>query len=294
MVEGTGSSAAGHPELSPMIPRELTPRPSPETTQSQFDSQTRARSSSRNGMTSYFDAKNLQPIQTGRLAPNGSGPAILSPNVYSPALSSARGSPIVSPYLQNPTPPMSGANTPQTSTFSTPPVPVVQPRQGVLRKKTVSKAEISEPRLVSSTSNIDTVELPEGASLRNGMESPPPLPPINPRRRGTRKWGLGRAEASEDATNFGRSKTLDLNFGRSKTPDPWMSRAPESDFPFELARTTRNHTDGRLNMVPKQSFENHSTPALEQYGVGPASTSPERARRSPASARPVPVEGGMF
>lgn len=39
---------------------------------------------------------------------------------------------------------------------------------------------------MSTTHKDPTVDLPPGASLQNGMESAPPVPPINPRRRQTR------------------------------------------------------------------------------------------------------------
>ncbi|KAK5128271.1 hypothetical protein LTR85_002938 [Meristemomyces frigidus] len=291
MVEGMGSSAAGHPDLSPMIPRELTPKASPDIVQSHFDSEPRARSNSRPPVISnYFDAKNLYPIQTasqGRLAAAGPSPITLSPNVYTPG-GSARPSPAVSPITQNPTPPVSGANTPLGSTFTPPPnMPIIQPRSGLLRKKTISKLSISEPTLISSTSNVDTVDLPEGASLRNGMDSPPPVPPINPKRRATRKvFGLGRGGISEDAQNYG-------NYGRSKTPDPWMSRAtPEPD--FSASRSVRQASDGRPGIHPQQGFENHSTPALLQYGIAQPAGSPERVERSPVPQHHAAMDGGMF
>ena len=290
MVEGVGSRAAGQPELSPMISRELTPKPSPEIVQqNQFDGQPRARSNSRPPVVSnYFDAKNSQPIHTtpvGRLAPGGPSPASLSPNIYNPAGGAVRSPPAISPMMQNPTPPVSGANTPQGPAFTPDKMPIIQPRQGLLRKRTVSKHTISEPTLISSTSNVDTVDLPEGASLKNGMDEPPPVPPINPKRRGARKmFGLGRSEMSDDALNYG-------NFGRSKTPDPWMTRAtPEPDFAAGL--DARQVSNGRG--VPQQGYGNHSTPALQQYGYQPGAASPERVERSPLPQHHGSMEGGMF
>lgn len=56
------------------------------------------------------------------------------------------------------------------------------------RKGSINKSEISTPTLISGTSSMNTIELPHGASLNNGMAigmaDVPPLPPINPRRRG--------------------------------------------------------------------------------------------------------------
>ncbi|RMX95419.1 hypothetical protein D0868_11743 [Hortaea werneckii] len=268
----------------PVFP-ETTPKTSSDAAQSSFEEgrRTRARSNSRPPATSsYFDSKHLQNPNNpaSRLATGNATP------MYSPAGSSARPSPSVSPIAQNPTPPHSGTNTPQGASFKEHPVPIVQPRSGALRKKTISKFDISEPTLISSTSNVDTIELPEGASLKNGMDGPPPVPPINPKRRGTRKlFGLGRSEMSEDATSYS-------NYGRSKTPDPWMSRpTPEPDFSAPRVRKASNAG------FAASEFESNSTPALQQYGFpahlhgGP--TSPERVERAPMPQN-APMEGGMF
>ncbi|KAK4553560.1 hypothetical protein LTR86_009356 [Recurvomyces mirabilis] len=301
MIEGTGSSAAGVPELSPMITRELTPRPSPDMTSSPFDSQGRSRSNSRPSpaMTNYFDAKMGPPSSvppTPRLA-TGASPATYTPTGLSPAPTTytptgynpnhTRPSPGAFPIAQNPTPPISGHNTPQAANFPT----TIQPRQGMLRKRNVSKFDISEPTLISATSNVDTVDLPEGASLKNGMDSAPPLPPINPKRRGARKiFGMGRSDMSDDAQNYG-------NYGRSKTPDPWMSRSTtEPD--FEAARSPRGFHHAkqqRPGLMPQHGFENHSSPAIPQYGgFTPDPTSPERRVRSPVPQQHATMDGGMF
>ena len=311
MIEGTGSSASIIPELSPMVPRELTPRPSPDVIQQQFEAP-RVRSNSRNGMTNYFDPKSLQPIQTGakgHLAPGVPSPATLSPNVYSPAASiSGRPSPTL-PFAQNMTPPLSGTNTPLSATFTPPPqIPPSGLPKGVLRKKTISKGDISEPTLISSTSTVDTIELPEGASLKNGMDDAPPVPPINPRRRaGKSLFGLGHRKESEDHFSIygSRSKTPDILSSRSKPPDalsrPSYSEAgygsrsktpdalsrpyTEMDFPLDAPlRAPRSQTHSTRI---KQSFDQ-----ARSYTMPITNGSPERVSRSPAP--PVPVEGGMF
>lgn len=292
MIEGTGSSAAALPELSPMVPRELTPRASPDITQHQFE-RPRDRSNSRTGgMTNYFDPKSLHPIQTGpkdRLSPGAPSPgANLSPNVYSPAASvSGRPSPSPTmPFAQNMTPPLSGANTPLSATFTPPPqIPPSSGRpNGVLRKKTISKGDISEPTLVSSTSNIDTVDLPEGASLKNGMDEPPPLPPINPRRRaGKGLFGLGRKESEDSVTSYN---------SRSKTPDMLGTRAfTDPELPLEAPLAPRSASQSRSTSSPrvKQSFDQHRAQTMP-----PQTGSPERVERSSPAPPVSAVEGGMF
>ena len=186
------------------------------------------------------------------------------------------------------TPPLSGTNTPVSSTFTPPLIPqssghATRP----LRKKTISKVDISEPTLITSTSSVDLVDLPEGASLKNGMDDPPPVPPINPRRRATKAmFSFGRKDSENSIPDY--------NSGRSKTPDPWVSRpSVEPELPFEVARGQRSGSETRsprVPIMPKQSLD--YSPAMRQYGFAPNSGSPERGARSPVP--PLPVEGGMF
>ncbi|KAL8729942.1 MAG: hypothetical protein Q9166_004387 [cf. Caloplaca sp. 2 TL-2023] len=71
------------------------------------------------------------------------------------------------------------------------------------RKESINKQDISEPIFKSCTSSVDVVNLPPGASLRNGMEprfdaARPPIPPLNPRRKRTQTLlqALGRLDNS--------------------------------------------------------------------------------------------------
>ena len=72
------------------------------------------------------------------------------------------------------------------------------------RKRSINKHDISEPMFLSGTSSVDTINLPPGSSLRNGMDSPPTgNPPSIPMRDSRRKrtqtllQSLGRVERSE-------------------------------------------------------------------------------------------------
>lgn len=235
-------------------------------------------------MTNYFDAKNLHPIMTGsreRLGPGVPSPAP-SHGAYSPMLSASPLSPAGS-FAHNMTPPLSGASTPlQTSFTPPPPIPFSSTaRQGVLRKKTISKGDISEPTLISSTSNIDLVNLPEGASLKNGMDDAPPLPPMNPARRATKRiLSLGRKESSDSTASHGT---------RSKTPEAYSRKTPEPDFSFDLAQMGRVRSDTLSPQKPssKRSDEEHFV------NISPPSAgSPKTAPRSPAP--PVTMDGAMF
>jgi len=287
MAQGTGTSAFGVPELSPMITREMTPRPSPNiSNKSSFETKNRSRSGSRTGaMTNYFEAKSLQASQGPQFGrPVGPSPAAMASNSFLANGGSSRGS----PYMQVPTPPISGPNTPVATSPTPPPMPAGPPLRSVpLRKKTINKHEISEPvALLSSTSQVGTVDLPVGASLKNGMDSsPPPLPPVNPRRRATRKlFGMGRSDSEE-------ASTQEHDIGRSKTPDPWGT-APQ----VNRLRNTSN---------PPRPFD--STPALQQYGMeqsGPPTRQFSNARSphmgehsgvvSPEPMDRPPIEGGFI
>jgi len=288
MAQGTGSIAYGGSELAPILTKELTPRPSPNmSNKSSFETKTRSRSGSRIGaMANYFEAKTLQADQNAN-----AGRPPLGPSPAAMAAAANGGISRGSPYMQAPTPPVSGPNTPSANSPTPPPMQSGSgsTRQVPLRKKTVNKHDISEPvALLSSTSNVDTIDLPPGSSLKNGMEGPPPpLPPINPRRRATRKlFGMGRSE-SEEATS------PDSTMSRSRTPEPWGT----------AATTTRS----RNTSNPPRPFE--SSPALQQYGFeqgglptrqfSNAKSPPVRPHNtdgvgSPEGLDRVPMEGGFI
>ncbi|KAF8867410.1 hypothetical protein BDZ45DRAFT_571056, partial [Acephala macrosclerotiorum] len=193
MAEGYSSSAQGaYADLEPppnrLLPRspgtpmgfQQSPIPSPMIPSPMMGPDPRARSNSRPG---YFDhlQKPLAVQTGGDIMEIGKAP---------------RPSP-TAPFVVNPTPALVQAS-PAGSGTSTPTGGVPQ---GIgARKRSINKYEISEPRFISSTSRIDTVNLPPGSSLKNGSEiHAPPIPPVNPRRRQTRAmFGLGRKDDYEE------------------------------------------------------------------------------------------------
>ncbi|KAF2144917.1 uncharacterized protein K452DRAFT_284301 [Aplosporella prunicola CBS 121167] len=163
----------------------------------------------------YFDQKSLHPIKTGlpsipspRLSPGQVAPQGLSPRPSisggpSPARSPAPTSvPPRPPHSANPFSSQSTISTtpssPTSSTNSAPPAGRPMPR-----KKSIQKSIISEPMFVSTTNVADTMELPPGASLKNGA---PPLPPINPMRR---RFGFGRSDSRETSSIYDRRGSTD-------------------------------------------------------------------------------------
>ncbi|KAL2358662.1 hypothetical protein BJ546DRAFT_1057082 [Cryomyces antarcticus] len=243
MIEGTGSSGAVHSDPSPMIPQQFAnvPRGSPDIPQSQippmenytYGQASRLRNNSKSPGPSYFDSKSLHPLQTsygpvtGRMASGSTSPNGLLPAAHSPASgitprSSPGVSPIthgmgppprptpgMSPYATNTTPPLSTETTPATSSYVGHALEQAQTHLNTtsLRKKSIQKSDISEPTLISTTSNVDTFDLPPGTSLRNGQADAPVAPAVtaaNPRRRRTHKLfnsAFGRSDPEEDASS---------------------------------------------------------------------------------------------
>lgn len=211
MGEGIGSKSNYYPpNSSPSMPgfsvNATQPVPAEGSSPDQ-SSKSRSRSNSR---------KHLKPIQIGngstnnpaaRLSPGGRpqhSPGLPvsprpSPGGPSPSFR-AQASPLPAASAAN-TPPASNPGTPDRAAFNPDARPPPMVKVGTLRKKSIVKADIGEPVLVSTTSVIDLVSLPPGASLKNGMEDtvPPPVPPINPRRR----FGFGRSENRDPAIHAG-------------------------------------------------------------------------------------------
>ncbi|KAG8632144.1 hypothetical protein KVT40_001284 [Elsinoe batatas] len=212
-----------------------------------------------------------------------SAPASATSATFKPgpgAVSSPRPSPMPSPYYANPTPPASGNSTPVAYGPATPTMPNIPniKQNGLLRKRTVSKNEISDPILISSTSNVETVDLPAGASLRNGME-PPPIPPVNPRRRATKKlFGLGSKPESEVSSRYpnpGSPPPIPTSAPRRvKSPEPYLDHSMEQTY---RSASAQGHRPAPRAMRSTESFDRPSYPIQG----GPPQ-------------RPIMTEGGMF
>lgn len=251
MIEGTGSSAAAQSVHSGMSP--------------DFE----AEADRNGGKKNFFDAKSALAYQqmyqqnSLRTGNSGSTTPVLSPTGFGPSRS---------------TPPLSATNS-QFGAAHIPIIPTNVVRPGQLhRKKTISKSDISEPTLISSTSNVDTVALPEGASLKNGMDEPPPLPPMNPRRRGTRKlFGLGRTDSSESAP-----KVL--------TPEPISIRTtPPREYQFPPSNVVRMPVT-QQNSATQQNGNGFSPIMRQNPNAFSPTASPERVQRQ----NNAPLDGGMF
>ncbi|KAF1820973.1 uncharacterized protein K489DRAFT_261775 [Dissoconium aciculare CBS 342.82] len=252
-------------DLSPMIPRELTPKLSADPGASHNDS--RFSNDTKSPLGNYFESRSSPTVHTRP------PPAFATPNGYNPI----RPAPIAS------------VTVPLLSSSSTPVVPAYVPpssmrsRSNTLRKKTISKADISEPTLLETTANFETVDLPEGASLKNGMTSAPPIPPINPKRRGTRNklfTGMGGRNDPEEFSAHPYSSPIKTPSGGEESSSQ-RSQTPDSDFHFPPSNVVRVPSRSALSQ-PTNSGE------YDQNYDRKSGNTPDRGR--PA----VSADGGMF
>ena len=173
-------------ELMASISRHQTPNE-----RSQTQTSGRLRSNSRANASGYFEQR---------------GPPSAPASVHGQVGQSPRPSPIVATPSTHSVPSL--RDHPSNYSNATSPVMISSRRNSptfnrshpAYRKGSINKHDISEPRFISSTSSVTTVDLPPEASLKNGMDDassdPPPLPPFNPRRKRTRTLleHLGRTE----------------------------------------------------------------------------------------------------
>lgn len=256
MAEGLSSSTQTNFEATPAS---RLPSRSPTTpvmaSQPMNSSDSRSRSNSRpppsKPLGGYFDNHSLHPLQTGDNIRVASSPR---PSPVTPF--SANSTPLLTPVG-------SGANTPVTQ------VQGFQSQGRVpARKKTINKADISEPTLVSRTSQFDTVSLPPGASLKNGAEPAPPLPPINPRRRQTRiqtMVGVFSGNKSSEAV-----PTLPLSASRTPIEDHSTFSGDEDDAKKPRKLRKSSSEGNNLHARARQIASAQPSPALpgtEQGGM---------------------------
>ena len=275
MAEGTSSSSQGYYEDLEVPPARFAPK-SPATSgmgylQSPIPSPMigangRSRSNSNLAAAGHFDGqKSPMMLQAGGevigigLAPR---PSPTAPFVVNPT-----------PALIQPSPAVSGANTPTGQGFQN------QGRILTNRKRSINKSDISEPRFISSTSRVTTVNLPPGSSLQNGAEIyAPPIPPVNPRRRQTRAI-FGTLMGKKDEYDEIHS----MPSATQSTEEMSTFSADESESKPKIRQRLRKSSSegGNLNARAKQAAFAAPSPAVPAFPAG--SGSPPRF-----------AEGGMF
>ncbi|GAB7339356.1 hypothetical protein MBLNU457_5999t1 [Dothideomycetes sp. NU457] len=243
---------------------------------SSIDIPSRLRSGSRSNTPNIPEALHIQPPQNiTRLGPTPSAPvsAPLTTTTRSVLTAPPRPSPVGSSFSTSAIPTTSAISTPAShANFSRPSPSPITTRSGgqLLRKKTISKAEISEPTLISSTSTVDTVDLPPGASLKNGMNEV--RTPALPKRSRTQKlFHFGRDSPSNDlaskrANAVSPPPAVPATYAQMKSPDRANFQHEHSSFQRPQPRTMRSN----------ESLDRPPMPAIT------------------GSAAPVMTEGGMF
>ncbi|KAI4249210.1 MAG: hypothetical protein L6R40_000668 [Gallowayella cf. fulva] len=137
------------------------------------------------------------------------------------------------------------------------------------RKESINKEDISEPIFKSCTSSVDVVDLPPGASLKNGMEPrqntvPPPIPPLNPRRKRTQTLlqALGRLDHSHPVpsshTNLANADPHN-EYSTFSADEGGHIRKPR----HKLRKSSSE--GGKLNMKARQQAMMAQSPAVPDF-----------------------------
>ena len=270
----------------------------------------RLRSNSKPVSPSYFEP---------RVAPPGA-PYMINPKQFS------RVPPPGTPYMINPKTPSrspaahqnrhraestatSNESRPSTSSMTSSPSTMIPPqispsypynRPGQARKRSINKQDISEPTFISCTSSVDTVNLPPGASLSNGMDSPsptrgppPPIPARDSRRKRTQTFlqALGRSEKPSETS-------LTEPTPNPQEEDPYEERSTFSadDEPSATSkirqRLRKSSSEGGLNAkAARQAALQAPSPAVPNFEV----QSPGMDQHFPYQAqKDVPASAVMF
>ncbi|KAL4783994.1 hypothetical protein BJX76DRAFT_328368 [Aspergillus varians] len=204
----------------------------------------------------------------------------------SPMIGPPRPSPAAPPFSANATPPLydMAGNSQTTSAPTVPQHTQSLPNRAAgnngLPKRSIDKARISEPTLISCTSNVPTVGLPPGASLNNGMETPP-LPPMNPRRR--------RQTTTQTILGAFKNEKFDSH------PMPPQQLQADSELPQEHStfddegeKRSRSRPRNRLRKVSSEVSDMNAAAQARQTISASASPAP------PLYQPPIPMDGGMF
>ena len=173
-------------------------------------------------------------------------------------------------------------------------------RSGQHRKQSINKHDISEPSFISCTSSVDTVDLPPGASLKNGMDEPPsptvapPIPARDSRRKRTQNLlhALGRQEKAEPTSsrpspNTSQTNHDDLHEERSTFSDDEPAQKPKR----RLRKTSSE--GGSMNARAREQAMQAPSPAVPQSPF-PQSTTPTINHVQYQAQHDVPASAVMF
>ncbi|KAH0551591.1 hypothetical protein GP486_007191 [Trichoglossum hirsutum] len=245
----------------------------------------RSRSNSKSTFPGAFDSNDILAFQTTGMPPRPSP----SP---------------ITPYSANSTPSL--YETPITSAAATPTKGTTPGFQSAGRipsgrKRSVNKADISEPIFLSATSTITTVNLPPGASLKNGSENAPPIPPLNPRRRRlttTTQTVFGAFSRSEK--NDHHAPPVPIAEASLPEERSTFSADEESSRPKPRAKLRKTSSEGgNLNARARHQAMMAPSPAMPTFPAGtpmmsPSPIIPTYANNTNMIPQQQVVEGGMF
>lgn len=264
MINPPSSFAGGPPKQPDETPRRMAMQQSPAD-RSQSAMSGRDRGDSRTQAAGYFG--NRAVAASSAFTPTNNGISQTSP--VTPAYSSHA--------------PVAMRDSPSNTSKLNSPVMITSQnsnnynRRPNYRKGSVNKHDISEPHFLSCTSSVSTVDLPPGASLSNGMEPPPPVPPLNPRRKRTQTLlqALGRLEKAESASTpvptsedpYEERSTFSADEGESK---------PKSSRHHKLRKSSSE--GGNLNARARQQAMMGPNPAMPQVPPN-MSVAPSPSRR---------------
>ncbi|KAL6718533.1 hypothetical protein ACLMJK_004625 [Lecanora helva] len=261
--------------------------PNTERSQSAMSGRMRSRSNSKTAAAPSYPGP--------RMAPPG------TPYMLNPSPSSTRSN----PFSHQPA--SSNNNDPRPSISSAPSFPPPQrsptrpfhsrpgARGGVnTRKQSINKNDISEPTFITCTSTVDTINLPEGASLANGMDerepresSAPPIPARDARRKRTQTLlqalGRGAGEKAESSPSSPVKTEMHGGNGFSATADE--EQATYKSLRQRLRKTSSEGGSMAVKArLQQQQLTSPAVPHFEQSQVAGDHLPYQEKQNVPASA----------
>lgn len=303
---GTGAPTVRRPDIPPAPSRPGQPRRSPlamDGTSLLPQTSKHIEAPSPRSAENYGQSQLLSPISTRVGARSASGPATSNSAGVSP----------ITPHSGT----FSGLNSPKEYGVSvvSPQHPHIKSNANNTKRRNVTKFDISEPVLISSTSNVETVDLPAGASLRNGDPLTAQQPTSKPRRKGTlrifQRFGHDGASEMEQAISpdsvSKQSPAVPQMLSSNGQYSATQGASPVS--PFEsvaMSPAGGVQSPQRPSPMPSPAASRKPSLAGQEITSLPGSpTSPERRKHTPilGPSQPTPTpkpvgrvgaEGGMF
>lgn len=172
-------------------------------------------------------------------------------------------------------------------------------RPGSSRKRSINKHDISEPTFISCTSSVDTIDLPPGASLSNGMDSPPaengaapPIPARDSRRKRTQTLlqALARIEKPQGSSSTQHSSPRDDDIDEERSTFSADDEPTSRSMKQKLRKTSSEANN--MNFRARQQAMQSPGPAMppSQY----AQVSPVADHVPYQAQQDVPASAVMF